>query len=344
MAYPTPPRSKRAVKQAGKAIANKLATTADIELVDQWRASHGYVINTFQAWLKYHLKKSGVEAEFAQRLKRRKTVEEKLQRITPEGNPLISDITSMQDFAGCRLIFNSIEDIRIFRRHLHDPKTLRNVNHKSKHSFEKYDYMENPKKTGYRGIHDIFLHFPSAHIRGDEKSKPWQVLLIEIQYRTRVQHAWATALEISDLIDGKHTKFEFGDGSRARFFSVASELIARKHENIVRAYSDTSYSELVRELEELGILERLKALRKADPELKLKKHNVLNIYMGMRGEPLLEAYNYSNAFKAIEMANKLESDLYSINAVYVRADNPVQLRSAYRNYFNDPVDFVNLLS
>jgi len=347
LAYPKPPSSKRAVKLAGKAIAKQSATTKDIELVDQWRASHGYVINTFQVWLKYHLKKSGVEAEFAQRLKRRKTVEEKLQRVTPEGVPLISDITTMQDFAGCRLIFDSIEDIQTFRNHLHNPKVLRNVNHKPKHSLEKYNYIESPKNTGYRGIHDIFMHFPRGHVRGDEKSKPWHGLLVEIQYRTRVQHAWATALEISDLIDQKHTKFEFGEDARGEFFAVASELIARKHENIVRAFNQVSYSELTTLLEaleqELGILERLKALRKASPDLKLKKHNVLNIYMGVDGEQLLEAHTYSNAFDAIAMANKLESDLFSVNAVYVRADNPSQLRSAYRNYFNDPVDFVNLL-
>lgn len=33
----------------------------------------------------------------------------------------------------------------------------------------------------------------------------------------------------------------------------------------------------------------------------------------------------------------------SLYAIYVRADNPSQLRSAYRNYFNDPSDFSEIV-
>ncbi len=57
----------------------------------------------------------------------------------------------------------------------------------------------------------------------------------------------------------------------------------------------------------------------------------------------LEALSFKNAALAIDKATKLEADETSINAVYVRSDNPNQLRSAYRNYFYDPVDFVRLL-
>lgn len=79
MAYPEPPASKSAVKRAGQAIANNKADQSDYLLVDQWRASHGYVINTFQAWLKRHINKKEYYVEFAQRLKRRNTVIDKLQ-------------------------------------------------------------------------------------------------------------------------------------------------------------------------------------------------------------------------------------------------------------------------
>jgi putative GTP pyrophosphokinase len=58
----------------------------------------------------------------------------------------------------------------------------------------------------------------------------------------------------------------------------------------------------------------------------------------------LDVLPFSTAALAIEHASELESDTLSLNAVYVRASNPKQLRSAYQNYFNDPVDFVELLS
>ena len=46
---------------------------------------------------------------------------------------------------------------------------------------------------------------------------------------------------------------------------------------------------------------------------------------------------------AIKKATELENSSSSLNAVYVSSDNPQQLRSAYRNYFYDPVDFVELI-
>lgn len=118
MAFPAPPQSKSAVRRAGKAIAERIETPADIELVDQWRAAHGYVLNTFKVWLRDKVKKRSPNAEFAQRLKRRNTVVDKLRRKTPAGDPLIRDVTAMQDFAGCRLIFDTVEELRDFEEYL----------------------------------------------------------------------------------------------------------------------------------------------------------------------------------------------------------------------------------
>lgn len=347
MSYPHPPESKAAVRRAGKNIAGGSASQQDIDLVDQWRASHGYVINTFQIWLRRAIKRQNIAAEFAQRLKRRKTVIDKLQRVRPDGTPLISDVTSMHDFAGCRLIFDTIEDLVKFREALHSNESMRNVRHSLRHDLNKYNYIENPKPTGYRGIHDVFRHFPRSHRTGDTASLPWHGLQVEIQYRTRVQHAWATALEISDIIDAERTKFGFAQDKRGQFFVVASEILARKHENLKRAFPEKGRDQLSEELsgleKDLGILQRLRALRQFEGFEQLRKHNVLNIYEDENRELKLDVASYQNATIAIQAANDLESSEESINAVYVRADNPNQLRSAYRNYFNDPLDFVQML-
>jgi hypothetical protein len=52
---------------------------------------------------------------------------------------------------------------------------------------------------------------------------------------------------------------------------------------------------------------------------------------------------FRNSSDAIAKATELETSGSSLNAVYVRASNPKQLRSAYRNYFNDPIDFVKII-
>ena len=72
--YPEPPSSKSRVRKAGEAISEAAASDDDIALVEQWRAAHGYVINTFQIWLKRHINRKRVQIDFAQRLKRMKTV------------------------------------------------------------------------------------------------------------------------------------------------------------------------------------------------------------------------------------------------------------------------------
>ena len=75
----------------------------------------------------------------------------------------------------------------------------------------------------------------------------------------------------------------------------------------------------------------------------MQQHNVLNITRAGSGELMLEVLPFAQAAEAIAKATELESSGSSLNAVYVRADNPTQLRSAYRNYFNDPIDFVKII-
>ncbi|WP_368622735.1 RelA/SpoT domain-containing protein [Paraburkholderia sp. BR13444] len=219
-----PPKTNRQYGRAGKAISEGKALPQDYDLVDTWRASHGYVINTFQIWIKRHISRKGFNVEFAQRLKRRNTVVDKLGRKDSNGEFLIADVSGMHDFAGCRMIFDNIEDLHEFRAYMHSQTVMKNVKHVLRYPAEKYNYIEHPKSTGYRGIHDVYRHLPRGSER-EEGKKPWDNLLVEIQYRTRAQHAWATAVEISDLVDGERTKFEMNATKRGRFFAIASEII-----------------------------------------------------------------------------------------------------------------------
>jgi ppGpp synthetase/RelA/SpoT-type nucleotidyltranferase len=335
------------VNRAGKAIADAKGTHDDLALVDQWRAAHGYVINTFKIFFRRRIDKVNPHVEFAQRLKRRSTVIDKIKRRHSDGRPLMSDVTSMQDFAGCRLIFDTLEELARFRDHVHSSKSMEHVVHKLKHDPAKYDYIHHPKTSGYRGIHDVYAHHPRAHRRGSKESLPWHGLLVEVQYRTRVQHAWATALEISDIVDRQKTKFDLEDTDRVQFFALASEILARHHEGISNAMVNLETEELCCEFskleEQLGILQRLHALKAAGGFYKIKNHNVLNVIREEDGSLGLEILTFSSPADAIRKASELENDPISLNAVYVRADNPSQVRSAYRNYFNDPVDFVRLV-
>ena len=55
---------------------------------------------------------------------------------------------------------------------------------------EPVDYINHPREdTGYRGIHLIYRY------RSDRKKRAWNGRKIEVQLRTKLQHAWATAVE-----------------------------------------------------------------------------------------------------------------------------------------------------
>ena len=58
----------------------------------------------------------------------------------------------MDDVAGCRLIFPSIEDLYSFRTKVHKAK----FKHTMRNPSDKWDYIKHPKETGYRGVHDVY--------------------------------------------------------------------------------------------------------------------------------------------------------------------------------------------
>jgi putative GTP pyrophosphokinase len=79
------------------------------------------------------------------------------------------------------------------------------LGHKLKNEADKFNYIERPKKTGYRGF---MMCMNIAWI--SEAGKKFRGLCVEIQYRTLVQHAWATAVEIVGFNTEKSTKISEG--------------------------------------------------------------------------------------------------------------------------------------
>jgi ppGpp synthetase/RelA/SpoT-type nucleotidyltranferase len=169
--------SKGAVNRAGDALRAKKLTADHRAVLESWRFAHTHVINTFQALLRARARTQNKKIQVAQRLKRRRTIVDKLSRYPR------MELSRMDDVAGCRLIFPTIEGLKAFRDRLHRAK----FKHVLKNAKEKYDYILKPTPRGYRGIHDIY------ECRAGGKSTIHNGLLIEIQYRTRIQHAWATA-------------------------------------------------------------------------------------------------------------------------------------------------------
>src|SRR6185503_12374477 len=124
-------------------------------------------------------------------------------------------LARMDDIAGCRLIFPSTEQLYKFRATFHKAR----FNHQRRNELDKYDYIKRPKDTGYRGVHDIYTYDVKSNV-----GRGLAGLYVEIQYRTLVQHAWATAVEVVGYITESQPKFQKGDLRYQEVMALTSEI------------------------------------------------------------------------------------------------------------------------
>lgn len=321
-----PGGSRSRINRAGSNVRDGCATEDDLLAVEKWRAAHRAVLNTFQAILRNRTK--GTTITVAQRHKRKKTIFDKLIRLPG------MDLSRMDDVAGCRVIFNSIDELNDFRGRFHSAR----FNHKRKNDVNKYNYIASPKPTGYRGVHDIYNYDVNS-----QGGRDLAGLCVEIQYGTRVQHAWATAVEVIGFVTESQPKFQKGDARYQRAMALASEIIARAHEGLTGPFPDASSSDVVSEFlylnSVLSLLKTLGGLNSADKEVS-EKRNAILIFKPDGG---LEVKTFENATDAMKALFGLEKDLLDHDIVLVRADSSDSVREAFKNYFSDAKDFIRLV-
>lgn len=321
-----PGGSKSRVNLAGENIRSGTATTEDLNVVEEWRSAHRRVLNTFQAILRNRTRDA--EIIVAQRHKRKNTIFGKLQRFPK------MKLARMDDIAGCRLIFKDIEELNKFRTSFHKAR----FNHHRRNATDKYNYIQIPKATGYRGIHDIYEYDVNS-----TSGKSLVGLCMEIQYRTLVQHAWATAVEVVGFITASQPKFQQGDKRYERAMALASEILARAYENTKGPFPEKSNREVLEEFlqldKELLLLKTLRGLNEAKNEVADKKNTIL-IFSETGG---LETRSYRYATEALRALLELEKQLPKSDIVLVHADSSEEVRLAFRNYFSDAREFIRLI-
>lgn len=243
-------------------------------------------------------------------------------------------LARMDDVAGCRLIFQNIEDLNKFRVNFHRAR----FNHKRRNEASKYNYITTPKNTGYRGIHDVYEYDVKSNA-----GKNLAGLNIEIQYRTLVQHAWATAVEVIGLITESQPKFQKGDMRYEHAMALTSEILARAHENSFGPFPGLTNREVLDEFlamdQELTLIQTLRALNSAQSNIS-NKRNIILIFSDS-GD--LEIKSYRDAPDALRALFELEKEFPQKDIVLVRADSGDEVRLAFRNYFTDAKEFVRLL-
>ena len=100
-----------------------------------WRACHGYPINTFQATLRSKLRNGYGDSIVAQRLKRAPSIIFKLQRFPG------MQLARMQDIGGLRAVLTSVRRVRALEQNYRE-SAFEHVLTNSK------NYVDEPKTMG----------------------------------------------------------------------------------------------------------------------------------------------------------------------------------------------------
>lgn len=335
-----------------KLVEDKERFNKAFEVLSYWRFSHEEPLDFAYKILQKTTIDKDKNALFAKRLKRFQSIVNKLQRFPS------MKLKNIQDIGGCRAIVSNVKRVNQIAREIKSSKYVRECNQGIRYK----DYITNPKEDGYRGYH-IVGRFPG---------KNGQYRNIELQIRTRLQHDWATALEIVDLFTGQALKSNQGDKRWKEFFvNVSSQFAVMESiplfeqlefpENFEK-YRDKVSKDLFHQdsstivsgyIEKLAVFEKLEAfassIKVVDEKITKdlgdegyvlltidtgKRHVNLNLFDSKLGKKAEEAYS---------AAEKEYAKNESVVVALVSTTRIGGIKEAYPNYFADSSDFLRHL-
>ncbi len=335
MAWPTPEYSKKQVSKAGKILSGDQIYNDDllwaVEVVDNWRTCHGYPINTFQATLRDKLKKIDKNAIVAQRLKRMFSIVGKLRRFES------MKLARMQDIGGLRAVVSTLNKVRQLESNYLQSRFSHDL-------VSSIDYINNPKESGYRGVHLVYKY---KNFRAPE----YNGLLLELQIRTQLQHTWATAVETMGTFLNHALKSSEGPDAWLDFFSLTGSAFAHMEKTTsvpgFEAFSDIeTFEQVISEADRLKVKTRLSAFSVAAKEISIQSRQGsyhLVILDPQKMSVRIKSYSSANLGIAGQEYTEIEKRISNglpLQAVLVSAGNIRNLRKAYPNYFLDSHKFI----
>lgn len=203
--------SKKEVSRAGRNLTddNLLSDqenfNSTMEILTYWRDSHLVPLEKSNQLLNRHIHNIDKNAFIAKRIKRFDSIKRKLKRFEK------MELKNMQDIGGVRLVLSSQKQLDSMLKILTNELCF----YKENKEFIKFDnYINNPKFDGYRSIHLV----------GNFQNNDKEDRKIEFQLRTRLQHSWATTLEIVDIFTQQNLKSDDGYQHYKTFFKNVSDL------------------------------------------------------------------------------------------------------------------------
>jgi len=330
--------SRKAIGRAGTILQKDKYLTEEyslsLEVLSNWRASHIYPLSKIQNLLYKRAQKIDKKSLIAQRLKRTPSIINKLKLMEN------SQLQRMQDIGGCRAIVTDMSKLYLLRDDIKQKF--------SNHIFIKEDdYILTIPDSGYRGIHLIYKFQATKHTNFNNH-------LIEIQLRTKLQHAWATAVEILGTYLGQPLKASQGDKKVLTLLKQISMLFSYA-ENKKEALSSHSMNNLKiaikKSLENQGLLltlETFSVTTKHITTMKKKDNDGYTLLYLDTNEMVINIARFkkNQQEEAIAEYIKLEKESANTstdNIVLVKTESAYKLKQTYPNYFTDSHFFIEQL-
>ncbi len=322
--------SKKSVRRAGDyLISNELDLekfVSSYAILDNWRASHAYPIQSMLGYFRQKAFETDPTAVIVQRLKRTPSILNKLRRESG------MKLDRMEDIGGCRIVVSSMSRVYQVRDAIVDGRT-RNVLRRQR------DYIKEPKDSGYRGIHLVY--------RYNGRKSQYSAHSVELQIRSKVQHSWATAVEVVGTFTGQALKASEGQEDWLTFFKLASSAFEDiENKNIQRGAGSPERLKLIRYIDRLGVLPRLRAFAVSTRHLGKDKKNRGDYFLLIleidKSNIQVRRFSPEHIDAATNSYAELETrfrDNPDKDVVLVSAESVHGLKKAYPNYFADTTEF-----
>ena len=331
--------SRNKINTAGKSLLAGPETGfpfTDANLVvDDWRKLHMVPLEELVAEVTRTLADAGVTAAFSShRLKRMTSIVAKLRHNPDMG------LGGLQDIGGARFVFEDIPSLLKAQQVMLSAQLQHFVADRAP-----YDYVAQPKPSGYRSIHFAYKYISD--------NPDYDGLRVELQLRTRLQHDWAMAVETAELISKSSLKASLGDENWLEFFKLCSAVFAQKENMpVAETYKDYTerdyclrYAQLDQQFKFLDQLKALVSAVKITEEQTLKEGYAVILIQFAEKRVQLRHFQTNQLDEATKYYSEVEKSVADENSavVLVSVSDMKELQEAYPSYFLNAGEFIQSL-
>ena len=316
---------KTKIREMSERFKLGIETEEDIKNLKDFRLYHYNALHVWRSTLITKFKKHRIENLMYQRIKRTPSIKLKLEKMD-------LTIDKMQDIAGIRIVVDNIDNVYSIGSIIRSMENSLNFQSQFK---KENDYIKKMKDSGYRSYHIIY--------NWNYKKEQNKQCFIEIQVRTKVQHSWATAVEVLGFYKKQHLKQGVGDKEIRNILvdlSKCFELIEKKEIN------QKLFKKTIDSIKKSKIIDKLKAFTIASNQIhddikNNKKQKIFLIKIDFKNKWVSRKGFNKEELAINEYVNLEKLKDENIDVVLVSIEDIKYLKEAYPNYFLDTKDFIS---